>query len=480
VGSSPWVVFLENLRPGTAPAMGFFNDPTYAPLDVPRTDDMQEREATSLSSSTASSSTCSGASSFLIWSPDSFKKAIISGNASEVQQMIRNKADINHKYQDGLTPLHFAAIHNQVEVTRALKNAGADCLAETTDGNDLTAGTIALVSGHTEVVEVIGQENARDINSEVGPVTKIIGPTSIAILVAIDYIFFQILDDDARRWDGYREGPVDLGHVGGARTLGYTMLAISMSLLVFVSFTDPGVVTREEVAFVQQLRELPAESLMVIGSDTFSVLKDGDPDPEHTYKWCATCELWRPPGVSHCSTCKHCFWRFDHHCIFIGNCVALRNHRFFALALVLGATAWIMGDISVLQRLINHGALDSLDAWWPPRPGVGMIYLSFLYLLFGLVVLALLVPFAIFHTGSLIGSYTTKSIWSPTRSAQKLRFNSPKEMREICCLPPRCHPEKPCGDFCHFAPRFGIRGRAGELEGVGAELAKADQLSELS
>ena len=48
---------------------------------------------------------------------------------------------------------------------------------------------------------------------------------------------------------------------------------------------------------------------------------------------CLTCMDWKGPRSKHCSTCDACVDNFDHHCVWLNNCVAKKNHRLFVLML---------------------------------------------------------------------------------------------------------------------------------------------------
>lgn len=51
-------------------------------------------------------------------------------------------------------------------------------------------------------------------------------------------------------------------------------------------------------------------------------------------KFCYTCKKFKPPLAVHCSKCRECCLRFDHHCSWLKTCIGRENYRLFIAFLV--------------------------------------------------------------------------------------------------------------------------------------------------
>lgn len=63
---------------------------------------------------------------------------------------------------------------------------------------------------------------------------------------------------------------------------------------------------------------------------------------------CITCKIAKPFRSAHCADCDNCVMRFDHHCPWLGNCVAKRNYIFFYFFLLcLNLSLFLVGGFAI-------------------------------------------------------------------------------------------------------------------------------------
>ncbi|KAI1380106.1 zf-DHHC-domain-containing protein [Hypoxylon crocopeplum] len=90
----------------------------------------------------------------------------------------------------------------------------------------------------------------------------------------------------------------------------------------------------------------------------------------HPGQACRTCGLLKPPRSKHCSVCKRCVHKMDHHCVFINNCVGYGNQHYFILLLLSTATLTLYGGVLGLV-IISDTARSRNPAFslFPKPPG---------------------------------------------------------------------------------------------------------------
>ncbi|KAK4846452.1 hypothetical protein QYF36_017347 [Acer negundo] len=101
--------------------------------------------------------------------------------------------------------------------------------------------------------------------------------------------------------------------------------------LILVSANDPGIIPRNDQASVEEVSTSD-------GTRRKKITVNG---VELKLKYCRICKIFRPPRSCHCAVCDNCVEKFDHHCPWIGQCIALRNYRFY-LAFVISALIFFM------------------------------------------------------------------------------------------------------------------------------------------
>jgi len=118
-------------------------------------------------------------------------------------------------------------------------------------------------------------------------------------------------------------------------------------------------------------------------------------------RFCRRCNSFKPARAHHCSICKRCVVKMDHHCPWVNNCVGIGNHKFFLLFIFYTFLSCLYSASLLFWRSWFCGVL--------PRRGRGPCLettTDFVYLV-GLGVEAML--FGLFTSCMMIDQYETVS-----------------------------------------------------------------------
>ncbi|CAI6332203.1 unnamed protein product [Periconia digitata] len=88
---------------------------------------------------------------------------------------------------------------------------------------------------------------------------------------------------------------------------------------------------------------------------------------------CQTCRFLKPARSKHCSICKTCVARCDHHCVWVNNCLGRGNYRWF-LALLLSTSIMLaygayLAYITLAPQVNDNYA--KYERWYRYRPSPG-------------------------------------------------------------------------------------------------------------
>uniref|UniRef100_A0A3Q3VZ07 Palmitoyltransferase n=1 Tax=Mola mola TaxID=94237 RepID=A0A3Q3VZ07_MOLML len=199
---------------------------------------------------------------------------------------------------------------------------------------------------------------------------------------------------------------------------------------------------------------------LCIKRDPGTVTKSNVSGQLHIYKYdrrlfhpgvtCPTCQFLKPARSKHCSVCNRCVQRFDHHCVWVNNCIGGRNTRYFLLYMfsvcaMAGDIALLTGDM-LLHLVLQSGFLMAsyIDEHGQKQPAGPLFIVQHLFLTFPRIVFMLgflvfvfflLAGYALFHSYLVLVNQTSNE-WYKSRG--------------YSCQ--HCHPTATADHLCNPAP----------------------------
>ncbi|XP_017273968.1 palmitoyltransferase ZDHHC4 [Kryptolebias marmoratus] len=211
----------------------------------------------------------------------------------------------------------------------------------------------------------------------------------------------------------------------------YVLLVVKTFIFYLCIKTDPGTVTKKKVS--SQLHIYPYDRRLF-----------------HPGVSCPTCQLVKPARSKHCRVCDRCVQRFDHHCIWVNNCIGAQNSRYFLLYLfslcaMAGAISLLTGDM-LLHAVLRSGLLRAsyIDEYGQQQPAGPLFVVQHLFLTFPRVIFMLgflvflffvLGGYALFHAYLALVNQTSNE-WYKSRG-------------HVC---QHCHPTAAADHLCSPVP----------------------------
>ncbi|XP_078520958.1 palmitoyltransferase ZDHHC4 [Lissotriton helveticus] len=131
--------------------------------------------------------------------------------------------------------------------------------------------------------------------------------------------------------------------------LPYVLGSVNMGFFWLCCTTDPGTITTYNQAFYLQVYKYDGVLF-------------------HKGRICGTCQTAKPARSKHCGVCDRCVHRFDHHCVWVNNCIGAYNAKYFLVYLITltlmtvdlaGIITYFLVKVVFLSNMLMGSYLDT-------------------------------------------------------------------------------------------------------------------------
>ncbi|CAK84861.1 unnamed protein product (macronuclear) [Paramecium tetraurelia] len=125
------------------------------------------------------------------------------------------------------------------------------------------------------------------------------------------------------------------------------LIVLTDIFMILTVFSDPGIIPRldsqfQKVKYYMNKKQKFTNELISVIQTKVSELK-----------FCDSCKIYKTSSTAHCRRCDNCVQGFDHHCLWLGQCIGQRNYRYFYLFLFF-LTIMLTWFLTVQIQHLSH------------------------------------------------------------------------------------------------------------------------------